>query len=122
MKLISSTIENSTIIFEFEGGQILKAQNWGAGNKEWFLNGNLHREDGPAIELSNGDKHWYLMGKRHREDGPAIEYASGYKEWYLNGNLHREDGPAFEGSNGYKEWYLNGKNLTEAQFNKQKPK
>jgi len=99
MKLISSTIENSTIIFEFEGGQILKAQNWGAGNKEWFLNGNLHRED-----------------------GPAIEWADGHKEWYLNGNLHREDGPAFEGSNGYKEWYLNGKKLTEAQFNQQKPK
>ena len=23
----------------------------------------------------NGDKSWYLNGKLHREDGPAIEYA-----------------------------------------------
>ena len=33
----------------------------------------------------NGDKEWYLNGKRHREDGPAIEGASGGKSWYLNG-------------------------------------
>jgi hypothetical protein len=30
------------------------------GTKDWFLNGKLHREDGPAIEWSNGDKFWYL--------------------------------------------------------------
>jgi len=23
----------------------------------------------------NGDKHWYLNGERHREDGPAVEWA-----------------------------------------------
>ena len=32
----------------------------------------------------NGDKEWFLNGKWHREDGPAIEYAGGYKSWYLN--------------------------------------
>ena len=63
MKLISSTIEGTTIIFEFEGGQILKAQNWGTGDKVWYLNGNFHREDGPAIEWANGDKSWYLNGE-----------------------------------------------------------
>ena len=26
------------------------------GDKEWFFNGKLHREDGPAIEYFNGDK------------------------------------------------------------------
>jgi hypothetical protein len=31
-----------------------------------------------------GDKCWYLNGKLHREDGPAIEYANGYKSWWLN--------------------------------------
>ena len=54
------------------------------GTKEWFLNGKLHREDGPAVEYADGDKHWYLNDLRHREDGPAIEYADGNKDWYLN--------------------------------------
>jgi len=55
------------------------------GNKYWFLDGDIHREDGPAIEYANGDKEWYLNGKRHREDGPAVEFANGDKEWLLNG-------------------------------------
>ena len=55
------------------------------GDKSWWLNGKLHREDGPAIEGTNGYKAWYLNGKRHREDGPALEYADGDKCWYLNG-------------------------------------
>ena len=55
------------------------------GTKRWYLNGELHREDGPAVERSNGSKFWYLNGKLHREDGPAREYANGTKEWYLNG-------------------------------------
>ena len=55
------------------------------GTKFWYLNDNLHREDGPAIEYANGSNFWFLDGKRHREDGPAIELASGRKEWWLNG-------------------------------------
>ena len=64
----------------------------------------------------NGAKDWYLNGKLHREDGPAIERASGSKDWWLNGKLHREDGPAIEWANGTKAWYLNGVHLTEAEF------
>jgi len=61
------------------------------GNKEWYLDDKLHREDGPAIEIVNGDKYWFLNGKFHREDGPAIEYASGNKFWYLNGKELTEE-------------------------------
>ena len=86
------------------------------GDKGWYLNGKLHREDGPAFEGAGGDKVWWLNGKRHREDGPAIEWANGSKSWYLNDKLHREDGPAIEGANGSKTWCLNGKRLTEAEF------
>ena len=86
------------------------------GDKSWFLNGELHREDGPAIEWSNGDKLWYLNDKLHREDGPAIERADGYKFWYLNDKRHREDGPAIEWASGAKEWYLNGTEYTEAEW------
>ena len=57
-----------------------------------------------------------MNGERHREGGPAIEWANGNKAWYLNGKLHREDGPACEWANGYKEWYLNGKRLTEQEW------
>jgi hypothetical protein len=64
---------------------------------------------------TNGSKSWYLDGKLHREDGPAIEYYNGYKFWYLNDKLHREDGPALEYYNGDKSWYLDGKKLTEQE-------
>ena len=50
---------------------------WDNGDKFWYLNGKLHREDGPAVECANGDKSWFLNGKLHREDGPAIERANG---------------------------------------------
>jgi hypothetical protein len=86
-----------------------------SGSKFWYLNGKLHREDGPATEWASGNKAWYLNGKLHREDGPAIEDANGYKAWFLNGNLHREDGPAIEWVDGDKEWWLNGKEVTEEE-------
>ena len=59
------------------------------------------------LNILNGDKEWYINGKRHREDGPAIEFYDGEKLWYKNGLIHREDGPATEYTDGYKEWYLN---------------
>ena len=46
------------------------------GTKRWFLNGSLHREDGPAIEYADGDKSWFLNNKLHRKDGPASEFAN----------------------------------------------
>jgi hypothetical protein len=54
------------------------------GTKEWFLNHQLHRTDGPAVELADGSKFWYLNDQRHRTDGPAIEYADGNK-WFVDG-------------------------------------
>ena len=86
------------------------------GTRRWSLNGELHREDGPAVEYDNGTKCWYLNGVLHREDGPAIEYLTGTLAWYLNGNLHREDGPAIEYSYGDREWYLNDEKFTEQEF------
>ena len=31
-------------------------------------------------------KEWYVNGKLHREDGPAVEWEDGSKSWYVNGN------------------------------------
>ena len=70
----------------------------------------------------NGNKFWYVNGELHREDGPAAEYANGNKFWYVNGKLHREDGPAAEYAGGDKRWCLNGKHLTKATFNKRMAK
>ena len=79
------------------------------GDKFWYLNDKLHREDGPAIECASGTKAWYLNGKCHREDGPAYESANGNKYWYRDALLHREDGPAIEYAGGSKMWYYQGK-------------
>ena len=82
------------------------------GSKVWFLNGELHRTDGPAVETPDGYKAWYVDGKRHRTDGPAFEAPDGGKEWYVDGVPHRTDGPAIEWASGAKEWYVDGERLT----------
>jgi hypothetical protein len=45
-----------------------------------------------VIVAPSGNKRWYLNDKLHREDGPAIEYADGDKSWYLNGEYVTEEG------------------------------
>jgi hypothetical protein len=82
------------------------------GSKSWWLNGNLHRTDGPAFERADGSKEWWLNGELHRTDGPAFEGADGSKEWWLNGERHRSDGPAIEWTGGRKEWHLNDKQVS----------
>ena len=58
---------------------------------------------------TSGNKRYYVNNVLHREDGPAVEYASGEKFWYNNGLLHREEGPASVLYGEFKYWYLNGK-------------
>jgi hypothetical protein len=50
-----------------------------AGNKEF-------------ITWPSGTCHWYLNGLLHRDDGPAIIWADGTRYWYRNNKLHRDDG------------------------------
>jgi hypothetical protein len=38
------------------------------GTKHWSLNGNLHREDGPAVEYTDGTKFWFLNGKEYTKE------------------------------------------------------
>ena len=65
---------------------------------------------------ANGTKFWYLNGEKHREDGPAVKWADGTKLWYQNGEKHREDGPAIEYPDGTKYWFLNDEEYTEEEF------
>ena len=60
---------------------IILAKIFSDGTKYWYKNGELHREDGPAIEYSNGTKFWYINGLKHREDNPAEEWFGGTKYW-----------------------------------------
>jgi hypothetical protein len=61
------------------------------GTRQYHLNGKIHRENGPAIELYTGDKIWYLNGKLHRIDGPAIDFFVGRKEWWLEGIKYSQE-------------------------------
>lgn len=99
-------------ILHREDGPAVELSN---GNKFWYKNGKPHRINGPAAECVNGNKYWYKNGYPHREDGPAMEFSTGDKFWYKNGKYHREDGPAIEFANGGKFWYLNGKRYSSKQ-------
>lgn len=61
------------------------------GTKEWYKEGNLHRDDEPAVEYSHGGKEWFKEGKRHKIDGPAVEYPIGYKEWWIDGENYSKE-------------------------------
>jgi hypothetical protein len=64
------------------------------------------------IEKEDWATYYYLNDELHRLDGPAIEYHYGEgKEWYQNGQLHRVSGPAIEYCNKYKEWWIEGKQI-----------
>lgn len=52
----------------------------------WYLNGEFHRENGPAIIYNNGIKVWYQHGKLHHLDGPSVEYPKGKVLWHVNGH------------------------------------
>ena len=87
------------------------------GSDKWYLDGKLHREDGPAIIRADGSQVWYLHGEIHRENRPAAIWTNGSEEWYLHGKRHREDGPAAAiGHKGTKLWYLYGEKFTEEKF------
>ena len=83
-----STIDNPKLVahsFDFEGKETFTGVVKDKYNTvAYYLNGNRHREGGPAITFADGEKHWWLNGKRHRTDGPAIEAFDGTTSWWLN--------------------------------------
>ena len=73
----------------------------------------LHLE----VDFMGTRRYYNGEGQLHRDDGPAVEWHDGTKSWYQNGLRHRTDGPAVEYSDGDKVWYINGEEVTEAEFN-----
>ena len=72
-----------------------------------------------VVEPNGTRKYFNAAGQLHHDEGPAIEYASGCKAWYQNGLRHRIDGPAIEWPDGSKEWYLNGKKYAKQNYHAQ---
>lgn len=59
-----------------------------------FEGGPLHSVTGPAVEnRATGLREYWRNGDRHREDGPAVERPGRVEYWRCN-LLHRVDGPA----------------------------
>jgi len=76
----------------------------------------------PICSIDNaGNKFWHIDGNHHREDGPAIEWANGGKVWKIHGICHRLDGPAYERPNGKHTWFIKGRIFaSEEEFIKHK--
>jgi antitoxin component YwqK of YwqJK toxin-antitoxin module len=82
----NSNIEHKK--YYYENGKKSSEPFWLVNIKEehYFLNGNFHRADGPAIicYYPNGNirsEHYYVNGNRHRIYGPAVIY------YHKNGNI-----------------------------------
>lgn len=50
----------------------------------------LNKSGTGMILYDNGDKVYYVNHFLHREDGPALDYVSGYRAWFINGKEFAE--------------------------------
>lgn len=51
-----------------------------------ITDGQLHCEDGPALETSDGTSYYFYDGQLHRENGPAICSPDPEQcHWYIHG-------------------------------------
>lgn len=90
-----------------DGPAVIDYENDGVPfRQQWMQHGKHHRVDGPADiwgrEDGEHDERWYIDGDLHRENGPALlVYRKGNKgiylaeeSYFLYGDEHRIDGPA----------------------------
>ena len=72
--------------------------------------GRFHREnDLPAKVLSSTHKEWWIHGQLSRENDQHTVEIDGTRKWYVNGVLHREHGPAIIKNDGTLMYYINGR-------------
>lgn len=63
-----------------------------ASRERWLKDGQVHREDGPAIitpDAKGFKSMWYRYDKQHREDGPALIFSNGKKQYWVDGEKIR---------------------------------
>jgi hypothetical protein len=90
------------------------------GSSESWENGVLHADGAAAVEHEGDREEYWVHGQLHRTDGPAIEdYMLGPQEYWIDGKRHREDGPAVEYYDGSGEWWLDDIEYTFEEYVKQ---
>ncbi|WP_292803457.1 hypothetical protein [Methylotenera sp.] len=103
--------EASSITIRADGSQVIC----------WEQHGLLSREDGPALTAINPEgeiviEEYYLGGQLHRLDGPAV-IMKNRMEWRQENELHRLDGPALI-VNGVEEYYIQGRSSDRSAASK----
>ena len=81
------------------------------GNKFWYKNGTIHRDDGPAATYPDGTQVWLKDGMRHRNAGPAVIYHNGDQYWY------KDDQPYEPSAHDLMVWKMNEKEQTKKHEN-----
>ena len=85
----------AVIIRQIETGRVVQ--------EEFFERGRRHREIGPAFIVRNDfdeERQWYLEDQLHRKGGPAIEVECLFNQirtqevWIEEGKIHRKCAPA----------------------------
>lgn len=88
------TVNETTFIFNDDGVWHCESGPavYGKSYQAWYVNGLLHRLDGPAITNSDGSTMWYRDNKLHCESGPAASWPSkNHFEFYLEGIQYSEE-------------------------------
>ena len=84
---------NYTIKFsdidKIEIGLSIKYGNPELRHFDIYNDSKLHCIGLPA-SLVYDDEWWFVDGELHREDGPAVLYSDGYKEWWIKGKQYTE--------------------------------
>ena len=68
------------------------------------------------VDVFGTRKYYNSAGQLHRDEGPAVECTNGYKFWVQNGMLHRTNGPAVVYTNNELQWWIHGEHMSEARF------
>ena len=75
------TLKDGSVVVSVPEGYTGSATD-SLGQKTYYLKGDPHRTNGPAVILLNGNTYWFLYGGFHRSNGPAIERANSGDEDY----------------------------------------
>lgn len=77
--------------YKFKTGELVSGKVIFPNSTRHYLDGQLHRDDGPAVEFIDGSyKAYYQFGLKHNSSGPAvitIYAALGTKNYYFLENI-----------------------------------
>lgn len=70
-QLCKKLLPDQGYMYYFKGDDIFRIKDT-SGMKNQWADGQLHREDGPAVEWADGSKSWWVDGKYLREENIGI--------------------------------------------------